>query len=159
MPSKRHPGKPSGNGKGLLQRAVSEEGFSRRKAAAAVDAVINAWKTALARGEEVETPVGHLRVVKRKSRFAAFKLKHTKRRLCIVNQRPRTVQLVSKVDLDPSLPSCQVAAPAAPDVPATSNLPTNATPQFRPMHIAHVSFRDRDGIAGRSRGLPRRRTW
>ena len=35
-----HPGKPSGKGKGILQRAVSEAGLSRRQSALIVDTVI-----------------------------------------------------------------------------------------------------------------------
>lgn len=139
MAAKRrpYPGKPSGRGKGVLQRAVIAEGMSRRQAAFIVDTVIDAWKGALARGEEVELPIGTLKVVerKRRRRFQSKpNLKGVKRHLWDVNRQPRSVQLVKKkLEGEPTVPYHRWIEPEAKAV---------GNRIVRPVAIAHVSLSD-----------------
>lgn len=172
MAAKRspYPGKPSGRGKGVLQQAALDAGMSRRQSALIVDAVIDAWKGALARHEEVELPVGKLRVVKKKKRRVfQFKpnLKGIKHRLYDVNRNPYTVQLVKK-KLDGE-PIAELVEPAtSPLVPVAANdhiSSSRLSMVGRSVHFAHLGQDDlaqriRSGGLGassprRSPGTPR----
>ena len=145
----KSPGKPSGKGKGLLQRAVSETGTSRRKSKLIVDTVVDLWKQALARGEDVELPIGVLHRVKRKKRrvlLSKSNLKGVKRKLFDINKKPVTVQLVKKKfgELNPDFQEL-----AEPDVRAELSGGANESSKVnvedrisRPVQFAHLSRTD-----------------
>jgi hypothetical protein len=145
----RSPGKPSGRGKGVLQQAVHEAGMSRRQSALIIDSVVNSWKAALARHEDVELPIGTLHTVKRKT-HRVFKrkpnLKNFKHHLYEVNRKPISVQLVKK-NLGVLNPQCQELA--EPIVFSASAInPIEMRPArvedraFRPVRFAHLNQQD-----------------
>jgi hypothetical protein len=101
------PGKPQVDlrykGKTVLQQAVREQGFTHAQSIRAVDAVLDSWKGALARHEDVELPVGVLQVLKGRARKRVFwpgRLKNSKRALFDLFRQPNTVRIVKKKGLD-----------------------------------------------------------
>lgn len=147
----RHPGKPSGNGKGILQRAVLATGRSRRESAFIVDTVIDLWKKALARHEDVELPIGALRVVTRKPRRRfniVPKLKGTKPGLYVYYRRPHTVQLVKKnFEGDPAATTTRRSDVRLSEVPLTGTDHSDIAMageirDFRPPQFARISPRN-----------------
>jgi hypothetical protein len=133
----------------VLQRAVIGVGMSRRQSALIVDTVINSWKDALARDEEIETPVGTLRTVRRKKRRVftlTSNLKGFKRHLYDVNCKPVTVQLVNKkLEGDPVLPSPEQEESVLPALPVATNDFSSVdgdSRQFRPVQFVHLDRND-----------------
>lgn len=83
-------------GKAVLYRAVQDLGLTARQAVTAVETAIEAWRQALARHEDVELPLGLLRVRKGPAPRRVFRrgrLKYTKRSLFNVFRQPYTVKL------------------------------------------------------------------
>jgi nucleoid DNA-binding protein len=147
-----YPGKPSGLGKGILQRAVTEAGMSCRQAALVVDTVIDSWKKALTRGEEVETPVGTLRVVKRnREERRVFKstpnLKGIKHKMYVENRTKCAIQLLKKqLPGEPTPLPREREASVLPALPVAMNKPASPVDRdsrlFRQMHLAHFDQND-----------------
>jgi hypothetical protein len=145
----KYPGKPSGRGKGVLQQAVHEAGVSRRQSVLIVDTVIDCWKDALARDEDVELPIGTLHTVKRKTR-RVFKrkpnLKNFKHHLYEVNRKPFGVQLVKKQlwvlnPLPQELAEASVCS-APPGAANESSTVDSEDRRFRPVRFAYLNQHD-----------------
>ena len=90
-------------GKAILYRAVHELGLTPRQSISAVDTVIAQWREALKRHEDVELPVGVLKVRKGpapKRVFRRGRLKNTKRSLFDIFRQPYTVRLLEPKGLE-----------------------------------------------------------
>ena len=62
------PKKSRSRGRAYLEKQLKKKGFSRRKAVCIVNALFAEMAAALGRGEEVEFPLGQLKVVRHKHR-------------------------------------------------------------------------------------------
>jgi hypothetical protein len=150
MAAKRgpYPGKPSGRGKGLLQEAVHAVGMSRRQSALAVDTVIDCWKNALARHEDVELPIGILTLVRRKTRRVLIRktnLKGFRRTLYEINRQPLSVQIVKKkfALLNPSQEPEEPSVCSAPLAnPIESGMVHCEDRRFHPVRFAYLNQHD-----------------
>jgi len=78
--SKGRSGTPGKKGRAVLEQAVYTAGFSRRVSVAAVDAVLDAWTGALRRQDNVELPVGTLKVRENPPKRRVYRARSVMRR-------------------------------------------------------------------------------
>jgi hypothetical protein len=92
-------------GRGILEDAVVDSaiagGISHREAVKIVDFVIDSWKAALSRHEDVEMPVGKLHVIKWPEPRRLLQSKGAmKRTLFVIYRLPFSVKLTDVMRLD-----------------------------------------------------------